>query len=329
MNWKGKNILITGAAGFIGSHLAERLVTLGASVTAFVRYTSRGDVGLLNFLPKEILSHIHIIRGDLKDQDAITKAVKKKEIVFHLAALIGIPYSYIHPIDYVQTNVLGTSYLLNACLNKGVEKVVHTSTSEVYGSARYIPIDEEHPLQAQSPYSASKIAADQMAISFYRAFGLPVTIIRPFNTYGPRQSTRAIIPTIITQILRVGHVRLGSLYPSRDFTFVTDTVDGFIKIAEHPKTIGEIINIGSSKMISIKELTEIIFKLIDKKISITIEDRRKRPPKSEVERLMASTEKAKKIINWYPRVSLRDGLKKTIAWIQKNIHLYQIDCYHI
>ncbi len=329
MNWKNKNVLVTGAAGFIGSHLVEKLAGLGANVTAFVRYNSRGDIGLLKFLPEDLLKEVKIVRGDLKDPVAVARAVKKQEVVFHLAALIGIPYSYVHPIDYVQTNVMGTSYVLSACMEENIEKVVHTSTSEVYGSARYVPIDEEHPLQGQSPYSASKIGADQMALSFYRAFNLPVTVLRPFNTYGPRQSTRAVIPTIITQVLKTGSVRLGSLSPTRDLTFVSDTVNGFLKIAEVPETSGEVINVGASRTISIGDLAGMIFEILGVKADITAEDTRVRPEKSEVERLMANNEKAKKIMNWSPEVSLAEGLGLTIEWIRKDLSFYQVDEYHV
>jgi NAD dependent epimerase/dehydratase len=330
MKWEGKKVLVTGAGGFIGSHLVERLVQLGASVTAFIRYNSRGLRGSLEFISGEILSEIKVEMGDLKDPYAIQQVVKKQEIIFHLAALIGIPYSYAHPIEYVQTNILGTSYLLSACLTENIEKFIHTSTSEVYGTARYIPIDEEHPLQGQSPYSASKIAADKLAESFHRSFNLPVAIIRPFNTYGPRQPTRAVIPTIVTQALRSNKVRLGSLTPTRDLNYVEDTVEGFIKIAEVPESVGEVINIGSSKEISVKDLAQKIFDLLRKEPEIIVEAQRIRPELSEVERLVANTEKAKSLLKWSPKISLDNGLKKTIEWIQQNIDFYkEIDSYHI
>lgn len=329
MKWQGKKVLVTGAGGFIGSHLTEKLVQLGASVTAFIRYTSRGSRSSLEFIPKELLSELRVEMGDIKDPYAIQKLVKGQDIVFHLAALIGIPYSYVHPIDYVQTNVLGTSYLLNACLSENIEKFVHTSTSEVYGTARYVPIDEGHPLQGQSPYSASKIAADKIAESFFHSFSLPVTIIRPFNTYGPRQPSRAVIPTIITQALKSDKVRLGSLAPTRDLTYVEDTVDGFIKIAENKKSIGDEINIGSSAEISIQALTQKIFSILGKEPKLIIEEKRVRPELSEVERLIANTEKAKNLLNWAPKISLTEGLKKTIEWIQQNPEFYQVDSYHV
>jgi NAD dependent epimerase/dehydratase len=267
--------------------------------------------------------------GDLKDNDAVSKSVKKCDVVFHLGALIAIPYSYIHPLDFVQTNVIGTVNLLNACMGNGVEKIVHTSTSEVYGTAQYVPIDENHSLQGQSPYSASKIGADKMAESYYRAFNLPVAIIRPFNTYGPRQSARAIIPTIITQTLTSKTIHLGDLTPLRDFTYVLDTVRGFIKIAESPKTIGEVINIGSGKVISIHELSRKIPELIGKNIRITTESKRVRPTKSEVLRLIADNHKAKDLIDWQPTISLEKGLRMTIEWIRKNITRYKCDIYNV
>lgn len=329
MEWTGKKVLVTGAGGFIGSHLAERLVRQGAEVAAFVRYNSRGDAGLINLLPGEVRSGIRIIRGDLKDPDAINKAVKGQEIVFHLAALIGIPYSYVHPLDYVQTNIQGTTYLLNSCLNENVSKVVHTSTSEVYGTALYVPIDEEHPLQGQSPYSASKIAADQMALSYHRSFELPVAVLRPFNTYGPRQSTRAVIPTIITQVLKNRKVALGSLSPTRDLTFVSDTVEGFLRVAEVRETDGQVFNTGSSREISIGDLAKLIFELLDVDMDIVEGKERVRPEKSEVERLMANTEKARSIMNWAPQVSLREGLQRVIDWIRDDLSFYQVDEYHV
>jgi NAD dependent epimerase/dehydratase len=267
--------------------------------------------------------------GDLKDPSAVRKMVKGQEVVFHLAALIGIPYSYVHPINYVQTNIMGTSYLLDACLNEKIEKLVHTSTSEVYGTARYVPIDEDHVLQGQSPYSASKIAADKMAESFYLTFGLPVAIIRPFNTYGPRQSSRAVIPTIISQALRSEKVTLGSLHPTRDLNYVEDTVDGFIKVAESPASVGEVINIGSSKEISIGDLARKIFGLLGKEPVIETDEERVRPEKSEVERLLADTSKARELISWSPRTSLEVGLMNTITWIEKNQSCYRTDSYHI
>lgn len=329
MNWKNKRVLITGAGGFIGSHLTEQMVKIGARVTCFIRYNSRGDWGQIEYLSPDIKNHLEIITGDLKDNDAVFKSTKKCDVVFHLGALIAIPYSYIHPLDFVQTNVIGTVNILNACLRNGVGKIIHTSTSEVYGTAQYVPIDENHPLQGQSPYSASKISADKMAESYYCAFNLPVAIIRPFNTYGPRQSARAIIPTIITQTLTSKTIYLGDLTPLRDFTYVQDTVNGFIKIAESSKTIGEVINIGSGKVISVHELSRKIPELMNKKIKINTESKRIRPAKSEVLRLIADNHKAKELIDWQPTIPLEKGLRLTIEWIRKNISRYKCDIYNV
>lgn len=329
MNWQKKRVLVTGAGGFIGSHLAERLVALGARVNCFVRYNSRNDWGLLELLPPTAKKHLHVIAGDLKDPDAVSKAVRKCDIVFHLGAVIAIPYSYVHPLDFVQTNIVGTVNLLNACMTANVEKIVHTSTSEVYGTAQYVPIDENHPLQGQSPYSASKISADKMVESYHRAFGLPVATIRPFNTYGPRQSARAVIPTIITQALTGNIVRLGSLHPTRDFTYVTDVVDAFIKIAESKEAVGQVINIGSGKEISIGDLCQKIADLIGKKVKIVPERRRVRPEQSEVERLLADNYKARKLLKWRPLVSLDEGLRRTVEWIRANIEKYKCNLYNI
>jgi len=329
MKWNGKKVLVTGAGGFIGSHLTERLVDIGADVSAFIRYNSRNDWGQLESLPEGKLENINVVAGDLRDPDAIMKAVKNIEIVFHLGSLIAIPYSYVHPRDVIETNIIGTTNILIAARDNDVEKIVHTSTSEVYGTARYVPIDEEHPLQGQSPYSASKIGADMIANSFYKAYNLPVATIRPFNTYGPRQSARAVIPTIITQAQIKKIVHLGDLHPTRDFTFVTDTVEGFIKMAESPKSIGEVINTGSSFEISIGDLAEKILNLLDSNAKIEVEDKRIRPKPSEVERLYADVNKAKKLINWEPTISLDEGLKRTIGWISENISDYKTNSYTI
>ncbi|VVB62210.1 GDP-mannose 4,6-dehydratase [uncultured archaeon] len=329
MNWKNKNVLLTGAGGFIGSHLAERLVYLGANLKAFVRYNSRNDCGQLEYLPDNIRSKFTIIAGDLRDPDAIRKVVKDTDIIFHLGSLIAIPYSYVHPMEVIDTNIVGTTNILMAAKDNEVEKIIHTSTSEVYGTARYVPIDEKHPLQGQSPYSASKIGADMIAYSFYTSFELPVAIIRPFNTYGPRQSTRAVIPTIITQALTKKVIQLGSLHPTRDLTFIADTIEGFIKIAEKEKSIGEVINIGSGFEISIGDLAEKIVRLTQSKITIKIDKKRIRPKDSEVERLLADATKARKMLSWQPEVNLDSGLKKTIKWISDHIDDYKVGMYTI
>lgn len=329
MLWQKQKVLVTGAGGFIGSHLTEKLVNLGARVKAFVRYNSRNDQGMLEFLPLRVKEKIEIVMGDLRDSQTMQDIIKDIDIVFHLGALIAIPYSYIHPGEVVETNIMGTLNVLNAAKNSGIKKIIHTSTSEVYGTAQYVPIDEKHPLQGQSPYSASKIGADKIAESFYRSYRLPIAIIRPFNTYGPRQSARAVIPTIISQVLSNDKVYLGSLHPTRDLTFVEDTVEGFIKIAESDKSIGEIINVGSNFEISIGELASKIISLVGKKLEIISVPERVRPQDSEVERLLADNSKAKKLINWEPKISLDEGLKRTIKWIRDNLELYKVNIYNI
>jgi len=327
--WKSKRVLVTGAAGFIGGHLTHKLLEMGAEVTAFIRYTSRGSQGSLSTLPNELRSGLRIISGDIRDPAAVTNAVRNQNVIFHLAALIGIPYSYVHPIEYVQTNVLATTYLLEAARNHEIEKFVNFSTSEVYGTALYVPIDENHTLQGQSPYSASKIAADQLALSFFRTFDLPVAIARPFNTYGPRQPARAVIPTIISQALRGGDVKIGALSPTRDLTFVEDTVDGVLCIGESDKSVGEVINIGSSKEISIGDLANKLFELLGEQPKIICDEQRLRPSKSEVERLLASTQKAQELLGWKPQTSLEQGLMSTIEWIRSNMDFFEVDNYHV
>ncbi len=327
--WKGKRVLVTGAAGFIGGHLTHKLLEMGAEVTAFIRYTSRGSQGSLAALPNELRSGLRIISGDIRDPAAVTNAIRNQNVIFHLAALIGIPYSYVHPIEYVQTNVLATTYLLEAARNHEIEKFVNFSTSEVYGTALYVPIDENHTLQGQSPYSASKIAADQLALSFFRTFDLPIAIARPFNTYGPRQPARAVIPTIISQVLRGGDVKIGALSPTRDLTFVEDTVDGALCIGESDKSVGEVINIGSSKEISIGDLANKLFELLGEQPKIICDEQRLRPSKSEVERLLASTQKAQELLGWKPQTSLEQGLMSTIEWIRSNMDFFEVDNYHV
>jgi NAD dependent epimerase/dehydratase len=328
MNKWNKTVLVTGAGGFVGSHLTEHLVDLRANVKAFVRYNSRNDWGMLELLPKGTLNQIEVIMGDLRDADAVRHAAKDVDIIFHLGSLIAIPYSYIHPRETIETNIIGTLNVLTAAKENDIEKIVHTSTSEVYGTARYVPIDENHPLQGQSPYSASKIGADKIAESFYMSFGLPVAIIRPFNTYGPMQSARAVIPTIITQALTSEKIFLGSLHPTRDYTYVKDVVEGFIKVAESPKSVGEVINIGSNSEISIGNLANKIISLTGKNAEIITDSPRIRPPKSEVERLWCDNTKAKKILKWKPKTPLEEGLKRTIEWISEHINLYKPELYN-
>jgi len=317
-HWSRKKVLVTGAGGFIGSHLIERLIDLGADVKGFARYNSRNDWGLLEIIPSQKLDSLQIISGDLQDYDAVFSAVRDVDVIFHLGSLISIPYSYIRPRDTIENNILSTLNILTAARDLGVEKVVHTSSSEVYGTALYVPIDEKHPLQGQSPYSASKIGADKIVESFYCSFDLPVATIRPFNTYGPRQSARAIIPTIITQAIEQEKIKLGSLFPTRDYTFVKDTVNGFISTAESKSSIGEVINIGSNFEISMGDLAQRISSLLNKDIEITQDSSRVRPLKSEVKRLWCDNAKAKRLLGWEPQVSLDEGLKETIEWVSEN-----------
>jgi dTDP-glucose 4,6-dehydratase len=326
---KDTKVLVTGAGGFIASHLVERLVSEGAKVRAFVRYNSRGDVGLLRMLPVELLSQIEIIAGDLRDTEAVRGAMKDVDTTFHLGALIAIPYSYVHPREVIETNVMGTLNVLMAARELRTRRVVHTSTSEVYGTAQYVPIDEKHPLQGQSPYSASKIGADRIAESFFRSYNVPVVTLRPFNTYGPRQSARAVIPAIITQALTRDEVKLGSLDPSRDFTFVADTVEGFLRIAAAENVLGEEINLGNDNTIRIGDLAEKIFGILGQTPGLTADPQRLRPDKSEVMKLWASNQKAKELIGWEPRVSLDEGLRRTIEWIKSHLDLYQPDRYTV
>lgn len=321
-------VLVTGAGGFIGSHLAEELVRQGEEVRAFVRYNSRNEEGLLKDLPEDIKNQIEVIPGDLKDPDGVKKVVRGCKKVFHLGALIAIPYSYFHPFNFVQTNVIGTAHLLNACLEEdSVERVIHTSTSEVYGTAQYVPIDEKHPLQAQSPYAASKIAADKLAESYCLSFGLPVTTVRPFNTFGPRQSLRAIIPTIISQALENKKIRLGNIRPRRDFLYVKDTVRGFIQLGKCDEAIGKVVNIGRGKDISIGDLVGSILTFAGKDAEIEVEERRIRPENSEVMQLLSDTSLAQKLFNWFPQFSLEEGLKEAIEWYRKNLSRFKVGGY--
>lgn len=326
MNLKNQTVLVTGGGGFIGSRLCERLVQSDANVRAFVRYTSRAEIGLLRFLEPDILKKIEIIRGDLRDFSAVAKSLRGVDIVFHLGALISIPYSYVHPVETVQTNVLGTLNILEACRKSGA-KLVHTSTSEVYGTALRVPIDEDHPLQGQSPYSASKIGADKLVESYFRSFGLPTVTVRPFNTYGPGQSTRAVIPTIITQALAGGVVRLGNLDAIRDFTYLDDTVEGFLLTAQADTWNGETYNLGSGEEISIGAIAALIFRLMGKQAEIQLEKSRLRPEKSEVLRLISDNRKAKLELGWQPTVGMEEGLQRTIRWIGEHLDLYQPEEY--
>jgi NAD dependent epimerase/dehydratase len=336
MQLSGKKILVTGADGFIGSHLTEELIRLGYDVKAFVYYNSFNSWGWLDHSPKEIRNELEVFAGDIRDPHGIKKAMEGCDVVLHLAALIAIPYSYHSPDTYVDTNIKGTLNVLQAARELEVEKVVHTSTSEVYGTAKFVPITEEHPLQGQSPYSASKIGADQLALSFYSSFGLPVSIIRPFNTYGPRQSARAVIPTIITQLASGNRtIRLGSLHPTRDFNYVKDTVRGFLAVAQSDKSVGEVINIGSNFEVSIGETAQIIAELMESDIEILTDDQRIRPAKSEVERLWADNTKAKELLGWEPMYGglegFKRGLAETIEWFcnKENLAHYKAGIYNL
>ena len=319
-------VLVTGADGFIGSHLVEALVARGTAVRALVQYNSFGHWGWLDAVPEATRRALEVVAGDVRDRSCVREAVAGCSTVFHLAALIAIPYSYRAPESYLDTNVRGTLNLLEAARELGVAKLVHTSTSEVYGTARRVPIGEDHPLQAQSPYAASKIAADQLALSFHRSFGLPVAVIRPFNTYGPRQSTRAVIPTIITQLAAgAGRLSLGALTPTRDFSFVANTVSGFLAVADHPASVGEEINVGSGFEIGIGDSARLIAEIMGRDVEITCEAERLRPPGSEVERLYAGLEKAERLIGWRPPepglAGFRRGLERTIAWFSDPANL--------
>ncbi|MCK5214131.1 MAG: NAD-dependent 4,6-dehydratase LegB [Candidatus Omnitrophica bacterium] len=329
MDIKGKKVLVTGADGFIGSHLVEGLLSAKAKVKTFCYYNSFNSCGWLDTLPKQKLDKLDIFMGDVRDPNGVREALKGVDAVFHLAALIGIPYSYHSPDMYVDTNIKGTLNILQAARDLKVKEVLVTSTSEIYGTAQYVPIDERHPVNAQSPYAATKAAADQLAISFYRSFGLPVKIVRPFNTYGPRQSARAIIPTIISQALKGKTIKLGNLAPTRDFTYVKDTADGFLEIAGAKGLYGEVTNIGMNHEISVEDLIDLIGSLMNKKISVKGEKQRIRPRKSEVERLCCDNTKIVNETKWKPKFNLEKGLKETINWMEKNLNSYKPDIYNI
>jgi NAD dependent epimerase/dehydratase len=326
---KGKKVLVTGAGGFVGSHLVEALVRKGANVTALVHYNSRNDWGMLEDLNKRVLDLVNVVAGDLRDSDCVRKIVSGQLVVFHLGALIGIPYSYMNPRDVIDTNINGTLNVLSAAGDFEVSKIIHTSTSEIYGTAQYVPMDEEHPSHPQSPYAASKLGADLLALSFYRSFDLPVGVIRPFNVYGPRQSARAVIPTIIIQALNKGKIRLGSLTSTRDLTFVQDTVQGFIAFAECEKTMGEVVNLGSGFEVSINQIVELVSDCLGKRIEVIKEKERIRPKKSEVERLFSDSGKAKSLFGWDPKTNLKEGMKKTINWIEEHMEKYKEGVYNI
>lgn len=322
-------VLVTGAGGFIGSHLVERLVHEGAHVRAFVHYNSRNDWGNLELVDPAIRREVEVVTGDVADPFSVRNAARNVRVIYHLSSLIAIPYSYVAPQSYVVTNIQGAINVLQAAREEGVERVVHTSTSECYGTALYVPIDEQHPLQGQSPYSASKIGADMIAESYWRSFGLPVAILRPFNTFGPRQSARAVIPTIISQALKGGVIKLGSLSPTRDMNYVENTVDGFLAVATNPAAVGQVINIGSGREISIGDLARLIIKLIGSKSEVVEDSERLRPANSEVERLLCANDKASELLGWKPRVGLEEGLQRTIDWLARHLDRYKTDIYNI
>jgi NAD dependent epimerase/dehydratase len=327
VNWASKKVLVTGAGGFIGSHLCETLLELGAEVSALIHYNSRNDWGNLEFLPPSSKRALKVVAGNIEDAAFVSRQVKSNQIVFHLAALIAIPYSYHAPMSYVRTNIEGTMNVLEAARTHEVERVVHTSTSETYGTAIYTPIDEKHPLQGQSPYSASKIGADKLAESYYRSFGLPVAVIRPYNTFGPRQSARAVIPTIVTQALTQPEIRLGALDPVRDLNFVKDTVVGFIKVSESTGAIGEVINVGAGKGISIGELAAKILRIMNVDKAVVLDEKRLRPENSEVYRLICDNRKAREKTGWEPQYDFEKGLEATIEFISQHVHLYKPNEY--
>ena len=329
MKLQGRKVFVTGAGGFVGSHLVEELVKIGARVRALVHYNSRNDWGMLEDLGKDILKEVEVVTGDIRDGEALKWMIKDQTVVFHLAALIGIPYSYVNPRDVIETNISGSLNLLLAALDSKIEKLVHTSTSEVYGTAKYIPMDEKHPLNPQSPYAASKVSTDQLAMSFYRSFSLPVGIIRPFNIYGPRQSARAVIPNMIIQGLEGNGLKLGSVFPTRDLTYVDDAVKGFILFAESEKTIGEVVNLGTSKEVSISNLIDLIGRKLNRDLKPKSDKKRVRPQKSEVEKLVADTSKAKMLFKWEPKTRLETGIENTIRWFKENSWRYKKEIYNI
>jgi NAD dependent epimerase/dehydratase len=329
MDWNGRPVLVTGAGGFIGSHLVEDLVHRGALVRVFLHYRAMGERGLLDLVDSSVLDAVEFVSGDLRDGETVAEAVKGRDCVFHLAALIGIPYSYRSPRDVVETNVIGTLNVLQACRQAEAGRLVHTSTSEVYGSALTVPIREDHPLQGQSPYAATKIGADHLVESFWRSFNLPAVIVRPFNTYGPRQSSRAIIPTVISQALAGETLRLGSLAPTRDFNFVTDTVAGFVRVAETEGVLGETFNLGTGQETSVGEVVRIVGDLVGRPLVVEEDRQRVRPAASEVDRLVADASKVRARCDWAPAIPLEEGLRRTIEWIATHPSLYRPHAYGV
>ena len=329
MGWTSKRVAVTGAGGFIGSHLAEALVRAGAEVTAVIRYNSRGDEGNLRYLDPEVRRSMRVERLDLTDVDAARQALKGAEVVYHLAAFVGIPYSYANPHDTVLNNVLSTLNVLSVARENGLERLVQTSTSEVYGSARQVPIPETHVLQPQSPYSASKIATDHIALSYYYSFDVPVAVVRPFNTFGPRQSARAVIPTVIVQALTSATVKLGVTTTTRDFTFVDDTVEGFLLAGSSAASVGQVLNLGTGREISIHDVVQTIVSVVAKDVRVIRDDRRIRPDRSEVSRLCADIRRATELLGYQPRVTFEDGIRRTVAWIAEHLDAYRPDAYAV
>ena len=325
--WAGRKVVVTGAGGFIGSHLTERLVELGADTRSLIEYNSMGSWGWLDQSP--VRQHIDATLGDVRDRDSVRGAIRGADVVFHLAALIAIPYSYQSPLSFITTNIEGTANVLLEAHAAGVERVIHTSTSEVYGTARYVPMDEEHPLQAQSPYAASKIGADKLAEAYAASFGLQVTTVRPFNTYGPRQSARAVIPTIITQVLSEPEVLLGNMSPERDFNYVLDTVESFVLAGASDRAIGRVMNVGTGEKVSIRELAAHVMKVVGREVPITQEEQRARPGASEVDCLQADSSLARELIGWEPRHTLEEGLQLTVDWIKGNISSFHPGTYAV
>jgi dTDP-glucose 4,6-dehydratase len=325
-SWKNVRVVVTGAGGFIGSHLVQRLLELGSQVTGFVRYNSRNDRGGLEFIGED-KRNLKIVAGEIRELETVRGLMKDADVVFHLAALVGIPYSYMHTSEVVEVNTIGTLNVLTAAKDAQVRKVVVTSTSEVYGSALHVPIGEDHPKQPQSPYAASKIAGDAIAMSFHHAFALPVAIVRPFNTYGPRQSDRAIIPTIISQALTRRQIRLGNTVPTRDFTYVTDTAEGMVRIGQSDAAIGEEINLGTGREISIGDLANRIAAMIGTDVAVEQNEERTRPAGSEVMRLLADNAKGRRLVGWEPTVTLDEGLRHTITWVKEHLGHYEPDAY--
>lgn len=326
---QGRSVLVTGAGGFIGGHLVSRLVTDGARVRGLVRYNSRNQRGTLDWIEPDIAAEVEVVLGELRDIESVSRAVAGTEFVLHLGAQIAIPYSYVNPRDFFEVNVLGTLNVAQAALGAGVERIVHTSTSEVYGSAQTVPITETHPLEPQSPYAASKLAADKLMDSWHRSFELPVTVLRPFNTYGPRQSARAITPTIISQALKGDTLRLGSLHPRRDLTYVGDTVAGMVAGALTPEAVGRTIQLGTGRAVSVGEIVTMIGEILGKELHTELDEARVRPERSEVQLLLSEPELARTLLGWTPSVDLREGLERTVDWVQENAHRYRAEEYVI